>query len=111
MRANNGNHRIRKFNALQNFGADNRMNLHLLELGARQLSWFGDDRFRHRQLSDVMEHGRRRERLHFLFGEPQILADLGGIEANALQMIVRRMFLGADGGPTGSVWATARLSE
>ena len=35
MRANNRNHRVGEIDALQNFGADHRMDLHLLELFER----------------------------------------------------------------------------
>ena len=63
VRANDRNHRVRKIHALQNFCAHHWMDLHLFELGARQLSGFGDNRFRHRQLSDVMQNRRRRQAL------------------------------------------------
>ena len=55
MGPHDGHHRIGKTHALQDLGADHRMDLHLLEFFRRQASRLGDDVFRHGQLANVMQ--------------------------------------------------------
>ena len=96
MRTNDRNHGVRKFHALQNFGAHHWMDFHLLELGSRQLARFGNNGFRDRQFPDVVQNGGGGQSFQLLLRKAQILADLDGIELHALQMIVRSVILGVD---------------
>ncbi len=97
MRPHDGSHRVGKAHALQNFGAHHRVDLHLLELFAGQLSGFRDDVLGHRQLSDVVQHRGRAQRFQLRFVQAQFLAHLHRVDLHALQMIVRGVILGLDG--------------
>ncbi len=97
MRPHDGSHRVGKAHALQDFGAHHRVDLHLLELFAGQFSRFRDDVLRHRQLSDVVQHRGRAQRLQLRFVQAQFLADLHRVGLHPLQMIVRGVVLGLNG--------------
>ena len=60
MSAHDGHDRIGEAYALQNFRADQRVDLHLLELFRGQPSGLRDDVFRNRQLADVVQAGQLR---------------------------------------------------
>ena len=97
VRADDGSDRIRELNALQNLRAHHGMNLHLLEFFRGELAGLGDDVFRHGELADIVQQGGGAQRFHFLFGEAQFFGDFDGINAHALQVIVRSVVLGFDG--------------
>ena len=52
---------------------------------------------RHRQLADIVQHGGGLQRFHFQVGEIQFFGDFGGVDLDALQMIVSGLVLGVDG--------------
>src|SRR5208282_1014348 len=55
---NNGNNWVRKLDAVENFRADDRMDLHSIEFFGREASGFGEDLLRNGELAYVVEHGR-----------------------------------------------------
>jgi hypothetical protein len=82
---------------LQNLGAHHGMDLHFFKFVGRQLAGFGNNGFRNRQLSDVVEQRRRPQCVQLRFGKAQVLSDFERVELNALQVIVRGVILGVDG--------------
>jgi hypothetical protein len=82
---------------LQDFGAHQRVDLHLLEFFRSQASGLVDDVFGNRQLADVVQQGGRAQRFDFVFRKTQFLRDLNREYAHALQVPVRGMVLGFDG--------------
>ena len=54
MGADDRHHGTRELHALQNLGANNGVDLHLLEFFRRQFSGLGDDVLRYGQLANVM---------------------------------------------------------
>ena len=97
MRAHDRNHRIREFHLFQNLRADQRMDLHLLELFGSQPAGFRDDVFGHRQFADIVQQSGCLQGIELVLTQPDFLADLGGIDADALQMVGRCGVLGFDG--------------
>ena len=61
--ADDGHDRIGKVDRRENLRADRRMQLHLLELGRRQLAGLVEDVFRHGDLAGVVQQRRRLDRL------------------------------------------------
>ena len=97
MRADNWRHGIRERHPVQNLGAYQGMNFHLLEFFRRQLSRLVDDLLRHRQFSDVMQQCCCAQRLNLILRQTQLLRHFDSIGSYALQMGVCRMILGFDG--------------
>ena len=83
--------------AFENFGPDDRMDLHFLELFRRELARFGNDVLGHGQLADVVQQRRGFEGLQLRSNQPQIFADLGGVNLDAPQVIVGGVIFGVDG--------------
>ena len=97
VRANDGRDRIGERDALQDFGAHQRVDLHLLEFFRGQAPGLVDDVFGNRQLADVVQQRSRAQRFDFGFGKSQFLRDLNREYAHALQVLVRGVVLGFDG--------------
>ena len=87
VRADDRNHRIGEFDLFQNFRPHQRMDLHLLEFFRRQPAGLGNDVLGHRQFADIVQQRRRLQSVQFLLAQTDFLADLGGINPHALQMI------------------------
>ena len=94
MGAHDWHDRIRETNALQNLGADQRMNLHLLEFFRREAAGLRDDVFRHGKFSDVVQQRGSVQRLKFRPNYTQFFGYFNGIDADALQVLVRRVIFG-----------------
>ena len=95
--ADDGDDRIREANAFQNLGADQRMNLHLLELFGRKASRLRDDVLGHGEFADVMQQRGGMQSFQFRAGHAEFLADFDGVDADALQVFVGSVILGFDG--------------
>src|SRR5437867_1981572 len=54
--------RIRKSDPLENLGADDRVNFHLLELRGRESAWLVENVVGHGELADVVQQRARFER-------------------------------------------------
>ena len=88
MGAHDGHNRIGKAHAFQNLGADEGMNLHLLEFFGRKTAGLRDDVFGYSKLSDVVQQRCRVQSFEFRTGHAQFLCHFDGIDAHALQVLV-----------------------
>ena len=82
---------------LQNFGSDDRMNLHLFEFLGRQLARFRKNVLRHSELSDVMQEGCRPQGVQLRVAQAHLFGNLDRIVLNAAEMIMGGLVLGFDG--------------
>ena len=94
VRFHDGRHGIREIHLLENLGAHQRMDFHLLEFLRRQFTGFGDDVLRHGQLPDVMQQRGGSEGVQLFFGKAHLLADLDRIMLHPPEMLVSSLILG-----------------
>src|SRR5215470_13872313 len=86
--------RVREANAFQNLGADQRVNLHFLELFGSKAAGLRDDVLRNCEFADIVQKRGGMERFELWSRQTKFLADLNGIDPNTLQVFVRGVILG-----------------
>ncbi len=93
MGTHDGDNGVWEFNAIENFGSHDRMDFHFLELFRSKVPRLGKNVFGHRQLADVVQHGRGANGVQLGFIQPKFLGDLDRIDLDPAQMIVRGVIL------------------
>ena len=82
--------RIREVDRREDLGADRRVQLHLLELGGRQLARLVEDVLGHRDLAGVVQQPARLDRLQrLLVGDPQLARQADGCALHSTDVAVR----------------------
>ncbi len=96
MRANDGNHRIGELHTFQNFGADDGMDLHLVELFRSQAAGLGNDVLRHREFADIVQDGSGLQSLFLFARKTEFARDFPRVDLHPRQVIVSGVVLGFD---------------
>src|ERR1035437_131762 len=97
VRFDDGHDGTREADAVQDLGADNGMDFHLLEFFGGHLAGFGEDVLRDRQLTDIVQQSGRSQPIQLQVGKVHIFSDLFDIGPDAPQVLVGGMVLRLDG--------------
>ena len=93
MMANDRYYWIREVDAFHNLGADDRVNLHLLELGGGKFAGFVQYVIRYGYLADVVQQRARFERFNFEFAKSEVTRKPGSVDLNSIDVIVCDLIL------------------
>ena len=97
MRPDDRSDRIGEGDSIENIGADDGMNLHLLELFRRQAPGLVNDVIGHSQFANIVEKGGGSQGIRFVLAQREFLGDFRGVSSHAMQMLMSRVILGVNG--------------
>src|SRR5262249_38426208 len=97
MRAHDGHYRIRKVHTLKNFRPDDGVDLHFFKFFSREPSGLGDDVLWNGELADIVQQSSGAQSFDFILRKIKFFSYFNGVDAHALQMIMRGLVFGFNG--------------
>ena len=95
--ADDRDHRVREIHALHDLRAHDRVHLHLVELGGRELAGLVEDVIGDGDLAHVVQQRARLERFYLRLAQPEMAGQPARVNLHAVDVIVSDIVFGIDG--------------
>ncbi len=93
VRAHDGHNGIRELDAIQYLRANDRVNLHFLELFRSEAAGLGENVLRYGELANVVEHRGGANGVQLVVIQAKLLGNLDRVNLDSAQMIVSGVIL------------------